>query len=35
MQLETVKSKMALYPEMTKFYQKIYEDLIIIRLAKL
>lgn len=31
MQLETVKSKMALYPEMTKFYQKICEDLIIIK----
>lgn len=31
MQLETVKSKMALYPEMTKFYQKICEDLIILK----
>ena len=31
MQLETVKSKMALYPEMTKFYQKICEDLIILQ----
>ena len=30
-QLETVKSKMALYPEMTKFYQKICEDLIILK----
>ena len=28
MQLETVKSKMALYPEMTKFYQTISEDII-------
>lgn len=31
MQLETVKSKMALYPEMAKFYQKICEDLIILK----
>lgn len=31
MQLETVKSKMSLYPEMTKFYQKICEDLIILK----
>ena len=31
MQLETVKSKMALYSEMTKFYQKICEDLIILK----
>ncbi len=31
MQLETIKSKMALYPEMTKFYQKICEDLIILK----
>jgi len=31
MQLETVKYKMALYPEMTKFYQKICEDLIILK----
>ena len=31
MQLETVESKMALYPEMTKFYQKICEDLIILK----
>lgn len=28
MQLEAVKSKMALYPEMTKFYQTISEDII-------
>ena len=28
MQLESVKSKMALYPEMTKFYQTISEDII-------
>ena len=28
MQLETIKSKMALYPEMTKFYQTISEDII-------
>lgn len=31
MQLEAIKSKMALYPEMTKFYQKICEDLIILK----
>ena len=31
MQLETVKYKMALYPEMTKFYQKICEDIIILK----
>lgn len=31
MQLETVKSKIALYPEMAKFYQKICEDLIILQ----
>ena len=31
MQLETVKSKMALHPEMTKFYQEICEDLIILK----
>ena len=31
MQLEIVKSKMALYPEMTKFYQEICEDLIILK----
>lgn len=31
MQLETVESKMVLYPEMTKFYQKICEDLIILK----
>ena len=31
MQLETVKSKIALYPEMAKFYQKISEDLIILQ----
>ena len=31
MQLETVKSKIALYPEMAKFYQKICEDLIILK----
>lgn len=28
MQLESVKSKMVLYPEMTKFYQTISEDII-------
>lgn len=28
MQLEVTKSKMALYPEMTKFYQTISEDII-------
>ena len=28
MQLESVKSKIALYPEMTKFYQTISEDII-------
>ena len=28
MQLEAVKSKIALYPEMTKFYQTISEDII-------
>lgn len=28
MQLETVKSKIALYPEMAKFYQTISEDII-------
>ena len=28
MQLESVKSKMVLYPEMTKFYQTIGEDII-------
>lgn len=31
MQLEAIKSKIALYPEMTKFYQKICEDLIILK----
>ena len=31
MQLETIKSKIALYPEMAKFYQKISEDLIILQ----
>lgn len=31
MQLEAIKSKIALYPEMAKFYQKICEDLIILK----
>ena len=31
MQLEAIKSKIALYPEMTKFYQEICEDLIILK----
>lgn len=31
MQLEAIKSKIALYPEMAKFYQKISEDLIILQ----
>ena len=31
MQLETVKAKIALYPEMVKFYQKISEDIIILK----
>ena len=31
MQLEAIKSKIALYPEMAKFYQKICEDIIILK----